>query len=212
MPSQREIDFLPDRIRAQRSRRRRLRFQVYAAILCVAGLMAGACAFHGRVRSAQGELDVLARRAEGLQAQLDLRDSLEAQMADLLIKRRIEEQLGRRVTIRDVLAELQRVLPETMALTNLSMETVEVRLADQEAGRRASNRAGKRGLKKTDQTTKRVRLLLTGLAPTDVDVANFIGQLSASPLFEDVNMGYAKNVTFRSRGARAFQASCYVVR
>jgi len=60
--------------------------------------------------------------------------------------------------------------------------------------------------------TKRMRLVLTGLAPTDVDVANFIGQLSASPLFEDVNMGYAKTVSVEGLTAREFQASCYVVR
>jgi hypothetical protein len=59
-------------------------------------------------------------------------------------------------------------------------------------------------------TVKRVRLMLTGIAPGDVDVANFIGQLSASPLVEDVNMGYAKTVEFRGRLAREFQASCYI--
>jgi len=50
------------------------------------------------------------------------------------------------------------------------------------------------------------------MAPTDVDVANFIGQLAGSRLFEGVNMGYARNVTFRSRSARQFQVSCYVIR
>jgi Tfp pilus assembly protein PilN len=61
-------------------------------------------------------------------------------------------------------------------------------------------------------TVKRVQLLVTGLAPSDVDVANFIGHLSASPLFEDVNMGYAKNVVVRGRTAREFQATCFVAR
>jgi len=66
--------------------------------------------------------------------------------------------------------------------------------------------------RKEDKAVHRVRLVLTGLAPTDVDVANFIGQLSASRLFEDVTMGYAKNVSFRGRSAREFRASCYVAR
>ena len=50
------------------------------------------------------------------------------------------------------------------------------------------------------------------MAPTDVDVANFIGQLAGSRVFEDVNMGYARNVPFRTRTARKFQVSCYVIR
>ncbi len=59
-------------------------------------------------------------------------------------------------------------------------------------------------------TLKRVRLLITGVAPGDVDVANFIGQLSASPLLEDVNMGYTKTVEYRGHLAREFEASCYI--
>ena len=50
------------------------------------------------------------------------------------------------------------------------------------------------------------------LSPNNVDVANFIADLSASPLFEEVDMGYAKNIVFRSKAAKEFQASCYVVR
>ena len=59
---------------------------------------------------------------------------------------------------------------------------------------------------------KRVLLVIDGMAPNDVDVANFIGQLSACPLFEDVHMGYAKTVRFRGAEAREFQAKCYVIR
>jgi len=43
-------------------------------------------------------------------------------------------------------------------------------------------------------------------------VANFIGQLSASLLFEEVSMGFARTETFRGRSARRFQASCYLVK
>ena len=53
---------------------------------------------------------------------------------------------------------------------------------------------------------------LTGLSPTDIEIANFIGQLSASPLFEDVNMGYARTEEFDGRVGRKFQASCLVAR
>ena len=62
------------------------------------------------------------------------------------------------------------------------------------------------------QVSRRIRLVLTGLAPSDIDVANFIGQLASSPLFEDVNMGYAKTVFHENYEAREFQASCFIVR
>ena len=130
-----------------------------------------------------------------------------------MIKGRIEEQLGRRVGTLDVLGELQRVMPESLALTHMTMETVEVPLELAPAERRnASNRPVARSGKTKNKMIKRVRLVLTGMAPTDVDVANFIGQLAGSRLFEDVSMGYARNVSFRNRAARQFQANCYLTR
>ena len=130
-----------------------------------------------------------------------------------MIKSRIEEQLGRRVSTLDVLGELQRVLPESTTLTNLTMETVEMPvLTDPSKSRNGSSRAMSAKGRSKPRTVKRVRLVLTGLAPTDVDVANFIGQLAGSKLFEDVAMGYAKNETFRGNDARKFQANCYLTR
>lgn len=89
-------------------------------------------------------------------------------------------------------------MPESMTLTKLNMETVEVAVPVEPAGGNRSNRP-LAVEKSRSQVVKRVRLTLTGMAPTDVDVANFIGQLAGSKLFENVNMGYARNVTFRSR-------------
>jgi Tfp pilus assembly protein PilN len=134
-------------------------------------------------------------------------------LADLMIKGRIEQQLGRRVGTLHVLGELQRVLPESMTLTNLTMETVEVPvLVDPAQRRNSSGLAIPRGKAQREMTVKRVRLTITGMAPTDVDVANFIGQLAGSRLFEDVSMGYAKTEPFRDRNARKFQANCYLIR
>jgi len=205
------VDFLPERIRTQRVRRRRLALHACLLALCAAALGGLGYAFQGRIRSARAELALVAGRGDNVSQQIALRGTLEAQMADLMVKKEIEETLGRRVGILEVLAELQRVLPESMALTNLTLETVEVQMPVEPAKAGASGRAVARG-KAASRSVKRVRVLLTGLAPTNVDVANFIGQLSGGRMFEDVNMGYARDVTFRARSARQFQVSCLVVR
>jgi Tfp pilus assembly protein PilN len=197
----REIDFLPDRVKAQRDRRRRLVVQGYLMIVCLAGLAGLGYMFHVRVAKAQTELDLLTSRGDAMKRQLALRGTMEEQLSDLMIKKRIEEQLGRRVGTLDVLGELQRVMPDSMTLTNLAMESVEIRMPAPAAGRPTGE---------AEKPVKRVRLVLTGMAPSDVDVANFIGQLAGSRVFEDVNMGYARNITYRNRAARQFQASCYV--
>ncbi len=208
-----EIDFLPERIKDQRRRRRQLIRQVYLMALCIAGLGLMTYVFQLRVNKARGELDMLRSRSKAMDSQIALRDQLNQQLAELMIKSRIEEQLGRRVGTLDILGELQIVMPESLTLTSMTMETIAVQVAaDRADNRNSSNQPVSRNGATKDKTVKRVRLVLTGMAPTDVDVANFIGQLAGSKLFEDVSMGYARNVKFRNRQAREFQANCYLTR
>jgi len=208
------VDFLPEQMRVQRARRQRVVRQVYLLALCALGLALLGYLRQGRVRKANAELAMLNERACSVNQQLAKRNELEQQLAELMITKRIEEHIGSRVNALDVMSELGRLLPKSIFLTSMNIETMDVRIPVSSTEMQSSeNRAVIAGSpQKKERIVKRVRLVITGLAPTDVDVANFIGQLSASPLFEDVNMGYARNMTFNGRAAREFQASCYVVR
>ncbi len=82
------VDFLPERIRAQRRRRRNLLRQgalvgVVAVALAVLGWIR-----HGRVATARAELSLLTERVEGIDGQLAMRRRLEREEADLLSKKR----------------------------------------------------------------------------------------------------------------------------
>lgn len=220
-----DIDFLPESIKRQRIRRRRLIRQGYLLGICLVGLAVLGYRWEGRISKAQAELSLLERRTVNVQQQLVLREELERQEGELLVKQRISEHLGSRINALDVLAALERALPETVSLVNLNLETIKVRVPVAPVKLKSPRPvAGNR--QATERTIKRVRIVLTGVAPTDVAVANFIGRLSSSPVFEDVNMGYAKTVVFEKavyiegdkrpvfekRAAREFQASCLVVR
>jgi len=136
-------------------------------------------------------------------------------LADLLVKKRIDAELGSRADCTAVLAELCRIIPPNMALVSLELKSVEIHQRTPEASgdRHRSRRptvANRRRPKAT--VSRRLQLMLTGVAPSDVDVANFIGQLAANCLFQEVTMGYARTVAFRGRSAREFQASCYLAK
>ncbi len=206
------VDFLPERVKAQRARRRRIVCQAYLLVACVGVMVLLGYVRQGWIDSARAELSVLDERVANMHQQLDLRSDLERQQAELKIMKRIEAALGSRINVLDVLAELERVMPTGIALANLDMETMEIRVPVESIHTARRPRVAMGRTKKSGEIIKRIRLVLTGLSPTDVDVANFIGQLSASPLFEDVNMGYARNVECRGRQAREFQASCLIVR
>lgn len=206
------IDFLPDAIKAKRARRRRLARQGYLLAFAVGATVLWAYLGQRRVSRAQAELTQLRRQSANLTSQLALKTQLERQLGDLMIMERISKTLGSRVNVLDVSNELERLLPASMFLSHLTLETVNQKIEPSGASyRNPSARVANASRQKTGGA-KRVRLRITGLAPTDVAVANFIGQLSASPLFEDVNMGYTKNTVTHKRRAREFQASFYVAR
>jgi len=206
------IDFLPERIRVARQRRRRIQRQAYLLVCCAAALVALWYVRQGRIQTAQAELETLSGRVANVQKQLEFRESLERQQADLMVMRLIEQDLGSRVNALEVLAELDGLLPESIALQEMRLETMPIKVPVRKTHTGQVARRATEASKQSETVVKRVRLVLTGLSPTDVDVANFIGQLSASPLFEDVNMGYTRNEEYKGRRARKFQASCYVVR
>lgn len=208
------IDFLPERIRNQRFRSKWFSRQVYLLAIFAGALALLALERQNRISQAEAELLLLTGRSANVQRQLAMLTSLETQQAELHLKKRINDHLGSRFNVVVVLAELERLMPNSMSLVNLHVETVE----QSNQVTPALVRPGPRPLvvsapqAAAEQTVKRLRLVITGVAPTDVDVANFIGQMATSRLFEEVTMGYTKNVTYRGKMAREFQATSYIVR
>jgi len=209
------IDFLPERIRCQRLRSSWLTRQVYLLAVFAAALGMLALVRQNRISRAEAELLLLTGRSANVQRQLAMLGSLEEQQAELHLKKRINDHLGSRVNTLVVLAEIERLMPAGMSLANLNIEPTEQAVAVTPLAPRATGPrpvpAGPEATK-AQQTVKRLRMVLTGVAPSDVDVANFIGQMATSRLFEEVTMGYAKNATYRGRVAREFQVCCYIVR
>ncbi|MFW6133272.1 MAG: PilN domain-containing protein [Planctomycetota bacterium] len=203
------VDFLPERIVQQRARRSRQVRQGCLLGICLVALAALGFARQGQVRQARAERRVWTSRSENVRQQVALRRKLERQQAELAMKEQIDRRLGIRISARDLLAELSRLLPESMCLTGLDIEAV--RVADARNGRSAGRARPVRRPPEDAPTTASLRVVIRGLAPNDVDVANFIGRLSACPLFTSVRMGYTRTVQFRRREAREFEASFSVV-
>jgi len=209
------VEFLPERVRRQRASRGRMVRMGYLLTACVLSMAALTYARHRRIAAAEAGLTALADRAEAVRRQVAMIAPLERQMADLLIKKRIDEELGSRTDCSALLAELCRMTPPNVALLSLDVKPVDVHASEDGRGRASTHRSARATAAervRRGTVRRRVQTVLVGVAPSDVDVANFIGQLSASCLFEDVTMGYARTVAFRGRSAREFQASCYLVK
>ncbi|MCK4623796.1 MAG: PilN domain-containing protein [Phycisphaerae bacterium] len=214
-----QVEFLPERIRYQRLRRHRLIRQGYLLAICIVVMVILTCVRQGRIAQARANLVTLEKSRKSLRQQVSMIPSLEKQVTDLLIKKQIDEEIGGRTDCTVILAELCRITPSNIVIISLDLQTVDL---SAKAGSYSRATGAHRGARPTVvrkgrskdavAPVRRARLTVTGLAMSDVDVANFIGQLSAGRLFENVNMGYTKTVTFRQHSAREFQASCYLTR
>ncbi|MGC9455165.1 MAG: PilN domain-containing protein [Phycisphaerae bacterium] len=208
------VDFLPDEIRRRRERRRRLLGQLNLLVICALGLVLLGVLRQGRIQEARGQLSMLADRAGRAAEQLNLLEQLRAEQSELLLKKQVNEDMGSCVAALDVLAVITHLTPENVALRSINLETVEVE-QERPSGARQGDSAGPRSAAEVAVKpvfVRRLQLRITGLAPSDVDVANFIAALAGNPLLEDIKMGYARDVEFRQRRAREFLVSCYVVR
>ncbi|MDP6633530.1 MAG: PilN domain-containing protein [Phycisphaerae bacterium] len=205
------VDFLPERIIVQRARVERLFRQGYLVGMVLVTLIGLAYFKEDRISAAQAQLSGLNSQSANLKMQVGTMYKLQEQLCDLMIKQRIDTRLGSRIDGMDILGELGHILPATMTLTSLQLDAMQVETPLKPVvGGAGANPT--RGAKKRTKIVNRLKLTITGLSPNNVDVANFIADLSASPLFEEVDMGYAKNIKYRQKPAKEFQASCYVIR
>jgi len=206
------IDFLPERVKLTRARKRRIAREAYLLAICLAGLVLLGHIRQGKVGQAKAEVDFLTERQANMDRQLAAREPLEKQQADLMVMRLITDDLGSRANVLDILAELEAVMPRSISLQDLSMESMDVHVPVQMPHNSPKPKLAAGPAEAAEKIVKRIQLSITGLSPTDIELADFIAQLSASPLFEDVNMGYARTDEFDGRVGRKFQASCYVAR
>lgn len=209
------VDFLPRRLKLQRSRRMRLRRQGAGILGMLIALGVVAYTSDLRIAAAEGGLADREQRREELARQLSAMPSLTAQLAEGNIKQRISRELGSRLAVNAVLAELGRLLPAKAALTGLQYATVDVRRQAAATGAPAAPTGPVSAAAAAAATTeKRVRVVITGITPGDLDVADLLGRLSTCPLFSDVKMGFSKTVTLDSgrREGRGFEVSCLLAR
>ncbi len=193
----RELEFLPNWYPQARRRQRWLRTQGIVTLLLVGGLGLWLGLAQRNIRAAQASLASVDTQLaqsqlelEQLQVQLKLKNQLEFQ-------RQIVSRLGLHVEISRMLLTLEKLMPKEMSLTDLSFETSE------ELVRTADGATSAKNLQKT--RTLRVKLL--GVAPSDVDLANFLAGLTNVPFFSDVGMTYARDKSQDGHIMREFEVT-----
>ena len=111
-------------------------------------------------------------------------ESAEGLYQKLKERAQVLNKVGFHVEAARLLATLDEVMPKSASLLELSFLTEEKQPATLLAAKAAQER---------DRVTdRRLNVRVTGVAPTDVEVADFLTKLTGKPFFEDVRMTGSK--------------------
>jgi Tfp pilus assembly protein PilN len=183
----RELEFLPAWYGDLHRHRRRLRLQVWLTVAVISALATWLMLVDRNRRNAEGVVAVLQGQLAQTDSQLKEMDRLTHLEAELRVQEQIQAKLGAHVEAARLIGTLGQIMPASMSLASLGFEVEETPQQLSAMARAA--------LKDPNNVPmdRRLRIKLTGVAPTDVDIASFITELNKVPFFDRVSMQYAKD-------------------
>jgi Tfp pilus assembly protein PilN len=194
----REPDFLPAWYPTVRRRRTILIVQSWATLAIV--LIGTFLVFskHNHANAAQANLSQLLAAMDHTRSDLKRLDDLLALEAKWRQRDQVLMKLGMHVESSRLLNKLAEVLPNEMAILDLDLGIEEEKL-------KVSPLVKATEAAKNVPVDRRMKVRLHGVAPTDVDLSNFLRDLSSITYFENVTMSYAKDRSQDGHMMREFQ-------
>ena len=141
---------------------------------------------------------------------LDQLDQLQEKKAQMLQKAKVTSVLLERVPRSLILSELINNMPGMVSFLDFGLETHVVQTPMRattvldKARQEQKAAAARAGQPEVNVPNTETRLTLTGIAPTDVQVAQYMTSLGRSPLFADLNLSFSEEVTIDDRIMRRF--------
>jgi hypothetical protein len=209
-----DLSFLPDDYVARRARARANR-------LCGSLLLVTILSVAGAFTFAQNTLKALKAEHVSVNEQyrreserLKRLDTLQKQQAELARRARLAEALIEKTPRTEVLASVKKEMPAGMSLVEVIMnsrvrpitKTPEEILAEKQS--RATKTPGV--VTEVKPKLYDVTMKVVGMAYTDMQVADYINSLAASPYFDEVNLLVSREVVFESQTVRRFEVEMVV--
>jgi Tfp pilus assembly protein PilN len=139
--------------------------------------------------------------------QIELVEQMYQRKDQMIRKARVTSMLLERTPRSVILAELINNMPATLSLLDLELDTKAARpttAGPKTAIERAKLNAKLHAEQAPEVLPAEVSLKLVGVAPTDVQVAQFMTALGRNPLFAEVNLSYSEALTVQEQPMRKF--------
>ncbi len=183
----RELEFLPEWYPELHRRRRLLFLQIWATLVLAGGLAFWLFLVNRNGASAERNLTELQVKIVRSDERLEKMEKLRQLKDQLQQQAQIQAKLGVHVESARLLSKVAALMPPSMSLLDIGLETEEIATTLSPLAQAALKDP------KNPPLERRLKTRLIGVAPTDVDVANFITELTKVPFFDHVSMDYIRD-------------------
>lgn len=146
---------------------------------------------------------------------LDQLEQLQEQRKAMIHKANVTTALVERVPRTILLAEMINHMPASLSLLEMNLETKELRntARPRTSIERAKQQRQQKKLAKVEEVQvpkTEMKVGLIGVAPTDVEVAQFMTSLSLHPLFDDINLQFSEQTAIDDQPMRKFRVEMVI--
>lgn len=205
----REVEFLPAWYPVLRRRRALAATQSYATATLMLGLLLWGAVARQHLGQKQATAAMTTEELQQVRGELKMLDE------QLVLKRQLEQQeailrrLGLQVDATRLIGELDELMAAEMFVLELTVDTEETTRAPTITATQLT-RGAIPPPPAQETVDRKLKVRLVGVAPSDVDVANFLAGLSARTHFDQVAMTYARDRASDGRLMREFEVTFFV--
>lgn len=193
----RDMEFLPEWYPQTRRRRRLIVLKGWLCLVLVIGMGTHRLLADRNIAAADKALLSLRGQLDQTNAQLVEMDKLDSMRQQLRQQEQIVSRLGFYVYATKTMDTLDSLIPKQMSLTGLQLENEEKTDSSVIQQAKGGDAAVDRHLK----------VRMQGVCPTDVDLANFVTQLSTISFFDQISVIYARDKSDNGHVLREFEVS-----
>ena len=209
--------FLPEDYIAQKAERRTNLISLVLFAIVMLGILLAFLFTNQRASQVKKEQRAINARYESAAEQIQGLGALEDQKSEMMQKAALAAALVERVPRSILLAEIINRMPDRLSLLEFELKSERIKnvpLARALPGGHARSRTPARALSKSQAHMEKqrvepprynVKLVLKGVAPTDLEVSKFLDALDAYPLLRTVTLKYSEEKQIEGSVLREFQ-------
>src|SRR5687768_2665960 len=176
----REVEFLPEWYPKVRQRKRVVALQAWITLILICGLGLWMLLVQRNVHAREQQVHMLSTELSRSEVDLQRLEDLLQLQRQLGQQDMIFARIGRPIEMTRVMSTLQQIMPSDMALLNLELIT------DEPQKPPPGTFAARMQQQENKAPDMKLRFRLHGVAPTDVDLGEFLAKLTSKPFFKNV--------------------------